>query len=315
MQRHPLLRPLRYLLAIDEHRHFTRAAEALHISQSALSQRVRQLEDELGQRLFDRSGKVVQLTDAGVLYLRFARQMQADLQATERAVLDVADLSRGALRLGFTPTFTEYLVEPVISRFHRDHPGIAITLSEMALEQVEAALLADEIDLAFGFVDVRSSDIDVEPLFTERLELVVGPGHPLAGAQTSIGPRQLADIPLVLLTRRYATRFYADEYFQAQAISPRIAIEVNSISAVLKMSQRGELATILPDMIRFEYSGLEYLPLEPPFPVRTAALLRRRGAHRSAASMAFVAQLQAQLAQGDLASLRQQAALRDGTAD
>lgn len=108
-QRSPLLRNTSYLLAIDEHRNFTRAAEALSVSQSALSQKVRQLEDELGAQLFDRSGRMVQLTDFGSVYLKYVRSAHNNLLTAQRALHDVHDLSRGKLRIAFTPTFTEYL--------------------------------------------------------------------------------------------------------------------------------------------------------------------------------------------------------------
>uniref|UniRef100_UPI000B00BF77 LysR family transcriptional regulator n=1 Tax=Pseudomonas aeruginosa TaxID=287 RepID=UPI000B00BF77 len=104
-----LLRHLRYLLAVAEHRNFTRAAEALHVSQPTLSQQVRQLEEQLRVQLLDRSGRSVRPTDAGELYLLHARRALRELEAAQRAIHEVRDLSRGRLRLGMTPTFTCYL--------------------------------------------------------------------------------------------------------------------------------------------------------------------------------------------------------------
>ncbi|VFT46738.1 DNA-binding transcriptional regulator CynR [Pseudomonas aeruginosa] len=100
-----LLRHLRYLLAVAEHRNFTRAAEALHVSQPTLSQQVRQLEEQLRVQLLDRSGRSVRPTDAGELYLLHARRALRELEAAQRAIHEVRDLSRGRLRLGMTPTF------------------------------------------------------------------------------------------------------------------------------------------------------------------------------------------------------------------
>ena len=99
-----LLRHLRYLLAVAEHRNFTRAAEALHVSQPTLSQQVRQLEEQLRVQLLDRSGRSVRPTDAGELYLLHARRALRELEAAQRAIHEVRDLSRGRLRLGMTPT-------------------------------------------------------------------------------------------------------------------------------------------------------------------------------------------------------------------
>lgn len=109
------LRHLRYLLAVAEHQNFTRAAEALHISQPTLSQQIKQLESTLGAHLLDRSGRTVRPTDAGEAFLVYARRALQDLTAGQRAVHDVHDLSRGSLRLAITPTFTAYLVGPLVA--------------------------------------------------------------------------------------------------------------------------------------------------------------------------------------------------------
>ncbi len=114
-----LLRHIRYFLAVAEQGNFTRAAEALHVSQPTLSQQIKQLEDALGAPLFDRSGRAVRLTDAGEAWMRYARLALQDLDAGARAIHDVATLARGHLRLAMTPTFTAYLVGPTIDAFYQ----------------------------------------------------------------------------------------------------------------------------------------------------------------------------------------------------
>lgn len=107
---------INYFLAVAEHRSFTRAATALYVSQPALSQQIRRLEESLGTQLFDRTGRVTCLTDAGKVYFRYARRAQQDLEEGKRAIHDVVDLSCGSLRVAITPTFTTYLVGPWSSR-------------------------------------------------------------------------------------------------------------------------------------------------------------------------------------------------------
>jgi LysR family cyn operon transcriptional activator len=94
-----LLRHVRYFLAVAEHANFTRAAEALHVSQPTLSQQIEQLEDRLGTQLLDRSGRTIQLTDSGTAYLHYAQRALQDLEAGRRAIHDVRDLSRGRCAL------------------------------------------------------------------------------------------------------------------------------------------------------------------------------------------------------------------------
>ncbi|MGY5138680.1 LysR family transcriptional regulator, partial [Streptomyces nigrescens] len=140
------LRHLRYLLAVADHGNFTRAAEALHISQPTLSQQIKQLERTVGAQLLDRTGRTVRLTDAGETYVHHARRALRELAAAKRAVLDVADLSRGHLRLALTPTFTAYLIGPLVAELHSRHPHITLNVREMPQDHIESGLLADEID-------------------------------------------------------------------------------------------------------------------------------------------------------------------------
>src|SRR5579859_1285934 len=113
-----LLRHIRYFLAVAEQRSFTRAADALHVSQPTLSQQIRQLEETLGVQLFDRSGRTVQLTEFGEVYARHARAALHELDTGQRALHDVADLGSGSLRLAMMPTFAAYLSGSLIDAFH-----------------------------------------------------------------------------------------------------------------------------------------------------------------------------------------------------
>ncbi|MGB6150083.1 MAG: transcriptional regulator CynR [Mycolicibacter algericus] len=281
------LRHLKYLLAVADHQNFTRAAEALHVSQPTLSQQIKQLEHSLGVELFDRSGRTVRLTDAGAAYVHHARLAMRDLQAGERAVHDVRDLSRGHLRIAVTPTFTAYLVGVLVHSFRVAHPGIRVTVLETNQDQIEADLLADRLDLGIGFDGQHAAGIEARTLFTETLCLVVGTDHPLGTATAAVPISALADEPLGLLSSDFATRKHIDEYFAECQVQQHIAIESNSISALLELVRRNVVATVLPDAIARERTDLHPVPLQPPLPARTVQLLQRAGVYRSAAARAF----------------------------
>ena len=117
-----------YLLAVADHGSFTRAASALHISQPALSQRILDLEAQLGVQLFDRSGRVVKPTDEGRTYIEHVRRALRELQAGERAMQDIADALGGTLRVAFLPLFTTHLVGPLMQEFYKRHPGVSVTI-------------------------------------------------------------------------------------------------------------------------------------------------------------------------------------------
>ncbi|MCX4681042.1 transcriptional regulator CynR [Streptomyces sp. NBC_01433] len=289
----PDLRHLRYLLAVAEHASFTRAAEELHISQPTLSQQIKQLERAVGAQLLDRSGRTVRLTDAGEAYTHYARHALHDLATAERAVLDVADLSRGHLRLALTPTFTAYLIGPLTAELHSRHPGITLNVKEMTQDRIETGLLADELDLGIAFHGPHLPGITATPLFTETLSLVTGTGTGTGTEQARTAPEEpmpvhdLGDRQLALLSGDFATRNHIEDYFSTHRVKPSIAVEANSIQALTEIVQRTELATVLPDAITHDHPHLTPIPLEPALPTRTVALLRRESTYQSAAASAF----------------------------
>jgi LysR family cyn operon transcriptional activator len=282
-----LARHIQYFLAVAQHQGFTKAAAALHVSQPALSQQVRQLEESLGAQLFDRSGRKTCLTDAGEIYLRYALRAAQELQEGKRAIHDVADLSRGALRIAVTPTFTTYLIGPLVEAFHQRYPNITLNVREVAQEQMEQQLLADELDVGIAFDQAHAQDIDAAPLLVETLALVVGTQHPLAREQ-AIGLQALNAESLILLSSEFATREQIDRYCNQHAIRPRVVMEANVIGALLEVVRRTRLSTLLPAAIAQAHPELVAIELGPQRLQRTAVLMQRQGAYQSAAARVFI---------------------------
>lgn len=283
-----LLRHIRYFLAVAEQGNFTRAAEALHVSQPTLSQQIKQLEENLGTPLFDRSGRTVRLTDAGMAWMRYARLALQDLEAGTRAIHDVATLERGNLRLAMTPTFTAYLVGPVIDAFYRQYPGVSVSIHEMTQDRIEALLAEDRLDVGIAFSQAQSVDILAEELFTESLNMMVGAQHPLVQQREPLSAQVFEQQPLVLLSEDFATRQFIDDYCRRQGIRPRVAMEANAIGAIIEIVRRGQLATLLPAAVAQENAQLHPVRLTDVMPARRAVLLQRKDAYRSAASRAFI---------------------------
>ncbi|MFE4337051.1 MULTISPECIES: transcriptional regulator CynR [unclassified Streptomyces] len=285
----PELRHLRYLIAVAEHGNFTRAADELRISQPTLSQQIKQLERVVGVQLLDRSGRSVRPTDAGEVYVRYAQRALRELAAADRAVLDVADLSRGHLRLAMTPTFTAYLIGPLAQELHTRHPGVTLEVREMTQDRIEAGLLADELDLGIAFEGTHLPGVVATALFTETLSLVVTTRRPDTRSELPLPVSDLGGQQLALLSSDFATRSHIDNYFAQHHISPPIAVEANSIQALTEIVQRtGLLATVLPDAITDDHPHLTPISIDPPLPTRVATLLRRDSAYESAAARAFI---------------------------
>src|SRR5271156_2184245 len=284
-----LVRPLRYLKAVADHGSSPRAAAALPVSQPALSQQIRELEERMGVQLLDRSGRTVRPTDVGETYLRHVRRALDELEAGGRAIRDVEDLSSGALRLGFTPSFAIYLLGPLIRRYRDRFPGIVLTVTEMAQEEMELALVSDALDVGLAFSEVLAEDIEGLPLHTERLSLIVGQEHSAATGDREMDTTALAAESLALLGPTFATRVMVDRYLHRHGVQPRVAVEANSIAAIVEIVRVARLATILPETVAQEQAALSAVRLTPAIGSRRVALLQRRSGYRSAASRAFVA--------------------------
>ncbi|MBO1361698.1 transcriptional regulator CynR [Acetobacter sacchari] len=285
-----LLRHLRYLSSVVEYGSFTRAAQALHVSQPALSQQIRQLEEQLGVQLLDRTGKSIRATDAGATYLDHVRRAFREIDAASRAARDVNDLSSGVLRLGFTPSFSAYLTAPLARRFREKYPGITLDLSALSQDEIEADLADDKLDCALAFGSSRASGIVSHPLHTERLSLVGRYDHPVMVNEV-IDIAHIEKEELILLTGTFATRQTINKHFKQHGIEPKVVIETSSMTTIIELVKSSALVTILPDAVAIERQGLLSRPLVPPPQERQVVLLQREGAYRSAAARAFIATL------------------------
>ena len=286
-------RSLQYLIAIAEHGSFTRAAEILRVSQPTLSQQIKQLEESLQTSLLERTGRSVRLTDAGDIYLHHARRAWGELNSGKRAIHDVQNLSRGSLRLGWTP-ITDYLTCCLLEKFNSLYPGITLSTLEMPQDGIEVAVAEDVIDVGIAFskkfpVDSRSSLIEMEVLFKESLCLAVGNAHPRAGSKERMSTGEFGRQYLALLNTDFALRRHIDQYCQDRNINPHIAVETNSLNVIINMVQIGPLATIVPTSIVRTQCGLYAIRLAPELPHKSVTLVYRKGVYKSPALQAFSA--------------------------
>jgi LysR family cyn operon transcriptional activator len=211
-----------------------------------------------------------------------------ELEAGKRALHDVKDLSRGSLRLAMTPTFMAYLVGPLVRDYAARFPGIHLQIFELSMDDIEAGLADDSLDIAIAFTPVRNPDIECIPAFTETLGIMVGREHPLYESTAVLTASDLAQLDFALLAPDFITRLSIDEYFRQRGITPQVRIEVNSVSTLLEVVRHSPMATMLPEAIAIEDRALRRLQVENEAPQRGAALLRRRNNYHSAAALALV---------------------------
>ena len=291
-QRNIFPRSLQYLIAIAEHGSYTRAAEVLHVSQPTLSQQIKQLEETLQSPLLDRTSRGVRLTDAGEVYIFHARRAWGELDAGTRAIHDVKDLSRGSLRLGWTP-ITDHLTCSLLAYFNSTYPGINISTYEMPQNDLEIAVGEDRIDIGIAFSrptldeEETSNDIETYTLFEESLYIAIGDKHPLKSAM-QLSLLEFAQESLALLNTNFALRQHVDQYCATNQVEPHISVETNSVSVIIEMIELGTLATVLPDTIIRNNPKLHSISILPELPNHTVSLIWHKGRYKSPSCRAFI---------------------------
>ena len=284
------IRQLRYFLDIAQTEHLTQSAQNLFVTQSTLSHGLRQLEQELCVPLFDRLGRGLKLSQAGAEFRVYATRALKEIEAGRMALADLGGLQSGKLTVGAFPTFLNTVVPATVAAFSQTHPGVRVEVRDLRAGAIEALLLRGELDLGIAFHPTGHEEIETEPLFDERMLLVVGPLHPLAGRR-SLAMKALADLPLALLPRTFATRRLIDASLRQADVVPTVRVEMDSVEALLGVCRFGNLASIVPERAARQAPDLRAIALTEPQLVRHAGILWRRGASRSAAARAFAALL------------------------
>ncbi len=291
------LQQLRYVVALADERHFTRAAQRLHVSQPSLSTQVRILEEELGAALFDRTRGDVALTAAGEAFLPWARQALADLEAGRADVRELAGRRRGRLSLGATPSLTTGLLPPVLARLHERYPGIELALHEAGSPDLALQVAAGLIDLALVILPTDVAGVHTEPLAEEELVVAVPPDHPFAG-QGRLPVAALEGVPLVVFREGYDLRTRTYALCQSAGFAPALALEGGEMDGVLAMVAAGLGPTVVPVSALRPDLPLVGVRFAGDAPTRTVGLAERSERQRPAAAVAFVEELTDTLVDG-----------------
>lgn len=245
-----LLEALRYLAALEQHRHFGRAAAACHITQPALSNALRALEQAFGASMVRRGRQYEGLTPEGELALAHGHRMLHEAEALRQALASRAGAPTGRLQIGAVPS-----AMPVAARFaarlRTVHAGLQPVLRSLSSPEIEAGLDNLSLDLALGYggrPEVQARKLRRWPQYDERYFVLQAAGP--TGAPFSFGPplawADAARLPLVLLTPDMHHRAIVDEAFRAAGCAPEPALETSSVLALLMAVQEPPLAAVLP---------------------------------------------------------------------
>lgn len=270
-------------LAVAENSSFTAAGQQLHVAQSAISRKIKLLEEELGENLFRRSAKRVYLTEAGEIMLRHTRKVFQDLRTAQLEVSELSRMHRGLLRIGANMTACLYLLPPALEKFRALHPNIDTQVVTGSTEQLLGQIRSNTIDVGILTLPSSLPDLDAIPLCEEELVVVTSPRHEKFGKRKTVRVNELRNQPLIIFTRDAATRSLLDRFFERAGFKPRIAMESESVATIKPLVQINLGISIMPlravaaDARRKE---LHYLCIQDERLVRQIGLVSHKSDYR-----------------------------------
>lgn len=265
------------------------AAENLYLSQSAVSQSVKQLEQQLGTRLFIRSPRGVTLTEDGRLLFEYVRSAIGLLETGEDKLQQSRMLRTGTLVIGASDTVTSQFLLPHLDSFHRRYPGIHIRIISGRSYKVLGLLRAGRVDVAFASTPGDADDLSHTPCFETHACFVASPDYPCDFSHPYT-PAEIAAFPLILLERKASSRVYLEKYFLQSGVRLTPEIELGARSLLVDLAKIGfGVAGVTQEFVQRELARGEIRTLTTDFtiPPRTVDLCTLRSVPPSAATERF----------------------------
>ncbi len=239
-------RQLEVFCAVAETKSFTRASHVLFISQSTVSQHIRELEDSLGVKLFDRNRRNVSLTPSAECLLEHGHQIFRMLDEAEGAAKTSKDPYRGKLSFGCASTTLLYNLPAILMEYTRKYPNVELNITGGTIQEVATQMWSGALDLALVVLPLSSPAMEKVVLFEESFALVLPAHHPLA-ARSNLGISDLAEERFILHRPGQNTRKLIDRYLFKHKVTPKVAIELAETEAIKAMVARGLGVSILPE--------------------------------------------------------------------
>ena len=263
------MQQLRYVVAVARAGNFSRAAEQCRVSQPSLSQQIQKLEDELGERLFDRMKRAARPTPHGEAFLRRAVRILEEVDAAKREATDARDLLRGTITIGVLPTIAPYLLPSVMAEFIEKFPGVEIVVQEDTTARLLKLAHAYEIDFALASQPIEKDRLEIRDLFSEELLLALPPGHPLT-RKRSITVTDLDGEKLIVMKEAHCLGDQVLGFCDRRDVKPRISFRSAQLETIQALVASGLGLSLIPAMaaqITHENTP-EYRSLKSPRPTR-----------------------------------------------
>jgi DNA-binding transcriptional LysR family regulator len=284
------LRQLRTIAAVARHRSLTKAGDELFLTQPAVSQQIRRLEEELGVDVFHRTSRRVELTPEGRVVLAHAEKVLAEVDALHRDLEEITGLVSGELRIGGVYPTGPYDLFAMLAEFRSAYPGVAVHMVEDTQDDTLAALRSDDLECAFiaHDPDALGDEFIANLLWTDELVVALPVGHPLA-AESAIHFDQLVSEDLIAYRENSAIRRRLESKMAKLGLEPRNAFICTEMAAVRSLASRGLGVAVMPRSVaEQEGPAIELRPLAPERLTWPVALVWRTSRRQSPAGKAFL---------------------------
>ena len=280
------IRHLRYFLAVAEAGSFSRAADRLGISQPNVSQQMRDLEAALRVALFQRRGKRILLTSAGLIFQEHARAILHQIENFLEELNTEPGQMRGALHLGVVPILNVALMPQLLGMFASGHPGISLNIEEISSTEIETALEEGRMDVGLGFLTRHSPNLRYERLCNDEFALIVAQGHPWAKRRV-IHLSELHQQRILQLPDTFVMRRMSDEICRNHQVRPRTVAEINAIETLLRSLAPLRAAALMPKIALRGTTDLKAIRLQGKNLSLEIGLLRLKDSSTNSTVAAF----------------------------
>jgi LysR family hydrogen peroxide-inducible transcriptional activator len=278
------LRDLEYLVAVDEERHFHKAAERCFVSQPTLSGQLKKLEDELGVMLVERTRRQVVMTDVGEAVAQQARKVLAEVKTIKEIVQTFGDPMAGELHVGLIPTLAPYLLPRIMPALRKHYPKLKLWLHEYQTGVLLEKLRRAELDLLILALPVDTDEFAELDLFTEPFLLAVPRNEELA-QQSIITLGELSEREMLLLEEGHCLRGQALDVCYTAGATENVGFHASSLETLRHMVGEGMGITLMPELAvptkQTKQDAIRYLPFKDPKPSRRVGMLYRNGSYRA----------------------------------
>lgn len=272
---------------------FSRAADALYLTQPTVTARIQGLERELGEPMFERMGRTIRLTDAGQAFLPYAQRALQSVKEGQDALGSLRNVDSGSLTIGTAPTVGTYVLPDILQQFSERYPGVEVSIRTGRSEEVQAMVLADEVHAGFERY-LTHPDIESVPLYEDDIALMASTGHPLATrGHTTVS--EVAREPVIFFDVDSSYHAISQAIFRERGIAPRHSLDVDNLEMAKHLVLRGLGLAFLPRVAvehELESGALIAVEIDGAEPLRRRiALIYRKRRLQSRATMALLSLL------------------------